>query len=462
MCAQGAAFAAALFVEIGLVLVAAPRAQAQILTTLYSFCSQSGCTDGQYPYAGLVQGSDGNFYGTTYEGGTNGDGTVFKITPSGTLTTLCSFCSGSGCTEGRFPEAGLVQGSDGNFYGTTYEGGTNAFGTVFKITPSGTLTTLYSFCEDCASGNLPMAGLVQGSDGNFYGTTVFGGEANGGTIFKMTSSGTLATLYSFYEGSPRAGLVQGSDGNFYGTTSSGGNYTAGTVFELVVVFPVAKVSPASLTFDNQDVGTTSLPQTVTLSNTGNWPLIVSGLVTSGDFAQTNDCGGSVAVGGSCTINVTFTPTQTATRTGTLTVTDNSNYFSGSQQTVLLAGTGIGPVGSVDPASLDFGHQVLNAPSAAASVKLSSTGTANLIISSITITGPNAADFAASSPCPGTLQRRASCTINVTFTPSTVAEERATLDVNDNATNSPQTVALSGWGKFRSNPGEGQTISFGRQ
>ncbi len=111
---------------------------AQKLTTLYSFAG----SDGLDPYAGLVQGSDGNFYGTTITGGANSEGTVFKITPGGTLTTLHSFAAGS---DGAAPEAGLVQGSDGNFYGTTYYGGVYNAGTVFEITPGGTLTTLHSF-----------------------------------------------------------------------------------------------------------------------------------------------------------------------------------------------------------------------------------------------------------------------------------------------------------------------------
>ena len=220
-------------------------ATAQTLTTLYDFCSQ-GCLDGENPDAGLVQGSDGNFYGTTYEGGANDGGTVFKITPQGTLTTLWQF-GPYPSTNGLLPEAGLVQGSDSNFYGTTYEGGANDDGTVFKITPQGTLTTLWQFSG--TNGIYPMAGLVQGSDGNFYGTTYGGGPTNFyypngyGTVFKITSQGTLTTLWQFGNNPtkgtfPLAGLVQGSDGNFYGTAYEGGltnlNYGSGygTVFKI--------------------------------------------------------------------------------------------------------------------------------------------------------------------------------------------------------------------------------------
>ena len=129
----------------------------------------------------MVQATDGNFYGTTSSGGVancpDGCGTIFKITPSGTLTTLYSFCSIGRCADGTYPTAAPVQATDGNFYGTTYGGGANLSGTVFKITPNGALTTLYSFCpaNGCADGLFPAAGLVQAGDGNSYGTTDEGG-----------------------------------------------------------------------------------------------------------------------------------------------------------------------------------------------------------------------------------------------------------------------------------------------
>ena len=222
------------------------------LTTLYSFCAQTNCTDGAVPFGGLALGRDGHLYGTTTAGGAyNCDshrcGTVFKITSGGSLTTLYGFCSQTNCPDGSYPLAGLVQGSDGNFYGTTYEGGRDDFcpldgcGTVFVITPGGTLTTLYSFCSqtNCPDGAHPVAGLVQGNDGNFYGTS----QANLGTVFKMTPAGTLTTLYRFSgpDGADPGGvLVQASDGNFYGTTEAGGGgglgicseYGCGTVFRI--------------------------------------------------------------------------------------------------------------------------------------------------------------------------------------------------------------------------------------
>jgi uncharacterized repeat protein (TIGR03803 family) len=201
------------------------------LTTLYSFCPQPNCADGADPVGGLTQAADGNFYGTAEWGGAYNVGTVFKVTPGGTLTTLHSFCSQPNCADGQSPN-GLVQATDGNFYGPTIE-------TVYKITPSGTLTTLHSF--DGADGSEPEGRLVQASDGNLYGTTYYGGpncESDGGcgTIFKMTLSGTLTTLYSFAgqpDGSyPSSGLIQATDANFYGTTQYGGAYNYGTIFKI--------------------------------------------------------------------------------------------------------------------------------------------------------------------------------------------------------------------------------------
>jgi uncharacterized protein (TIGR03437 family) len=212
------------------------------ITTLYSFCSLPACADGVQPFAGLVQASDGTFYGTTQGGGTNDHGTVFKLTAGGAETVLYSFCSQTDCADGAAPQSALLQASDGNFYGTTYAGGSNDAGTIFKITPAGTLQTLYRFCSSstsCLDGETPYAGLVQASDGNFYGTTAVGGVYGSGTVFKITIAGTLRTLYSFcsqvgcVDGSwPRAGVIQASDGNFYGTTLKGGTNASGTVFKV--------------------------------------------------------------------------------------------------------------------------------------------------------------------------------------------------------------------------------------
>jgi uncharacterized repeat protein (TIGR03803 family) len=209
------------------------------LTILYNFCSKTNCSDGSTPYAGLTQARDGNFYGTTSAGGAKGGGTIFKITPEGKLSTLYSFCSQANCQDGSDPFAGLIQGFDGNFYGTTSMGGTNNQGTIFKITPRQELTTLYSFCSvaNCIDGATPYAGLTQASNGHLYGTTYSGGAYNEGTVFEVTQADGLMTLHSFNgaDGSEPfvADLIEGADGNFYGTTADGGAYGyGGTVFKI--------------------------------------------------------------------------------------------------------------------------------------------------------------------------------------------------------------------------------------
>lgn len=199
------------------------------LTTLYAF---SGGNDGEYPYDDLLQGPDGLLYGTTYGGGTNAAGTVFQISTKGAFTSLYSFTPGS---DGANPVDGLVLGNDGNLYGANYTDGARAGGTIFRTTTNGLVTVVSSLPRGDNGAN-PYAGLVQATDGNFYGATFYGGASGNGVIFRLTPDGSLTNLYSFTgtnDGSnPYAGLVQASDGNLYGTTDWGGPAGAGTVFRL--------------------------------------------------------------------------------------------------------------------------------------------------------------------------------------------------------------------------------------
>src|SRR5581483_825286 len=164
---------------------------AQTFTAIHSFNG-----NGASPFAGLVLATDGNLYGTTTAGGAYFAGTVFKITPTGRLTTIYSFCPNKyDCSDGLLPDGKLVQATDGNLYGTTLHGGPDEWGTIFKITPEGTLTTLHTF--DYSDGGFPNAGLMQATEGNLYGSSSGAGTYNWGTIFRMNLDGTLATLYNF-------------------------------------------------------------------------------------------------------------------------------------------------------------------------------------------------------------------------------------------------------------------------
>ena len=232
------------------------------LTTLVSFCKAVSCADGADPRSALVQASDGTLYGTTQTGGANGDhGTIFRLKTNGDgLKTLHNFCALTDCADGELPQAGLIQGMDGNFYGATSSSGVNGHGTIFKMTPAGRLTTLYSFCVStgCPDGDSPLAAVVQDSAGNLYGVTAFGGFigpcASGcGTVFKLTPQGTLATLYRFssFDGALPVGLLQATDGNFYGTTQLGGTHNQGTVFQVTAGGTLTTLHSFSMTDGTQ-------------------------------------------------------------------------------------------------------------------------------------------------------------------------------------------------------------------
>ena len=238
---------------------------------LYSFCQDfliNNCLDGLEPAGGVIQATDGNFYGTTYWGGPqnnscpSGCGTLFQLTPGGKLYTFYSFCSVGDCPDGRYPFAGLVQASDGNLYGTTQSGGTaNSQGTIFRVELSTlSLTTIYQFCGQdlCPDGAQPSVALIQATDGRLYGTTMYGGvhgqggTPNAGTIFNVTLGGRLTTLYTFGDsangnvGINPNGLFQATNGDLYGTTQSSVNDESfGTAFSLSMnIRPFVEVNPS--------------------------------------------------------------------------------------------------------------------------------------------------------------------------------------------------------------------------
>jgi uncharacterized repeat protein (TIGR03803 family) len=238
---------------------------------IYSF---DGTAHGKTPRSGLTLSTDGNFYGTTLQGGISNYGTIFKITPAGTLTMIHQFAY----ADGTNPYAPPIQGTDGSYYGTTSTGGTGS-GTVYKITSAGVYSVLHTF--SFSQGASAYAPLIQANDGNFYGTTSSGGAAGGGgEVFKITSTGVLTVLYSFdftHGSHPNSPLVQGSDGNFYGTVSGGGTLDGGVVFKLTP----AKILTVLYNFDAKPA-----------SVDGKFP--DGGLVqaTDGNFYGVTDGGGT--------------------------------------------------------------------------------------------------------------------------------------------------------------------------
>jgi uncharacterized repeat protein (TIGR03803 family) len=252
--------------------------------------------DGVDPGGGLIQARDGNFYGTTSGGGAYGNGTVFRMTPEGQLTTIVSF---DNIGFARNPGGRLQEGSDGNFYGIA-EGGVGGNGTLFRVTPAGILTTLHSF--NCFDGQEPNGGLIEANDGNFYGTAPYCGANSGtyynvGTAFRAAPSGAVTPLFAFtgvggaYPGAnPYAGLIQGSDGNLYGTTGNQGSHGIGNVFRIIMPGPLltATRSHRHLVLSWRTNYTGFTLQSSTNLASANWTTCSnSPVVSGGQFVVTN-------------------------------------------------------------------------------------------------------------------------------------------------------------------------------
>jgi uncharacterized repeat protein (TIGR03803 family) len=257
------------------------------LTTLYTFCTaQVQCPNGKPTPAGLTVGTDGNFYGLSQSSAGPAGQVFFRLTPLGAYTAITALSGSDGNPAGVAPAAGakLVLGSDGNFYGVDAGSG-SASGSVFQITPAGVFTTLYTFTAATgginSDGSKPYGRLTQASDGNFYGTTWLGGTYGVGTVFRITTGGAFTSLYSFGTAgglgsantdgyTPFAGLTQGSDGNLYGGTTAGGAHGRGTLFRMTtggVLSPLHQFSGATNLAFNVNVfpATISLGQNATLS-----------------------------------------------------------------------------------------------------------------------------------------------------------------------------------------------------
>ncbi len=323
------------------------------ITSIYNFCLRLSCTDGTTPESAPVLGSDGNLYGTTTGIG-YGYGTIYKMTLSGKLTTLYTFCSLANCADGSAPN-GLVAASDGNFYGTTFEGGTSKAGTIFKITPAGHFTSLYSFCSlaNCADGFSPVASPIEGIDGNLYGTTWQ--SPTGGVLYRFTLAGDFKVLYSFCRGirlcsagSGPVALVQDANGNFFGTTQYGGGSGGyGTVFELT-----AKQQFINLhTFDKTDGAYPD--EALTLANDGNF----YGITAEGGPANAGTIFEITAAGGFRTL-YTFAPPYGDEPAGPLLQGTNGNLYGTTP-----SNPGYDPLGTVFEFSNGLGQSVRTAPAA---------------------------------------------------------------------------------------------------
>jgi uncharacterized repeat protein (TIGR03803 family) len=324
-------------------------------TILHSFSGP----DGAHPLTGLLLDSAGNLYGSTYSGGSNAPtqtpaGNVFELTNSGgtyTFNVLYNFETGP--ADGQSPDA-LVMDSAGNIYGATAYGGTAGYGTVFELVKASgySETVLYNFTNSGGDGGSPFEGVIIDSAGNLYGTTYSGGASNSGTIFELVNNnGSYAekVLYSFTGAdgaNPWAGLTTDDSGNLYGTTMNGGALGYGTVFQLAAALtPEVNLSPPSLTFGPQQLGTSSTAQTETVTNTGTANLTISTVTIGGanasDFLETDTCtGATLTPNGTCSISVTFAPVGRAglgAQSGFISIADNA---TGSPQSISLSGTGI--------------------------------------------------------------------------------------------------------------------------
>jgi uncharacterized repeat protein (TIGR03803 family) len=244
------------------------------LTSLYSFCALADCADGIRPVVAPILGSDGNFYGATENGGNTDAGTVYKMTIGGKLTTLYSFCPTAPCSDGVGP-VGVIEGSNGNFYGVADEGGAYNDGTFFELTSLGEFRVLHSFCaqKGCSTGANPGASPMQASNGNFYGTATIGGFHSGGVVYEITPGGSYKALYNFCSQTncadgayPQATLVQDANGNLYGTTLNGGAYGNGTVFEITPTDQYIVIHSFNANDDTDGAFPQSAP---TLANDGN-------------------------------------------------------------------------------------------------------------------------------------------------------------------------------------------------
>jgi len=455
-------------------------------TTLYNF---QGGTDGEYPYGGVVFDQAGNLYGATIDGGANSNGTVFELSPNGggswAETILYSF--GATSSDGEGPVGALTFDQSGNLYGATLTGGNptcdhdgfQSCGTVFELSPNGSggwsETTLFAFPTGDSGGYGPNGGLIFDHSGNLYGTTPDGGanscEGSGGcgTAFEVSPNGsgpwTETLLYSFGASSddgifPLGGVIFDQSGNLYGTTEETGSaytYGAGTVFQL---------SP-----NGSGGWTETILHNFQLTNDGNGPSGVLIFDQSGNLYGTTYAGGNAVCPNSCGTAFELSPNGSGGWDETIlyefqggsdgggpaagVIFDQSGHLYGTTQLGGGSASCTGGCGTVfeisresfaaiAPTSVGFGNQNDGTTSAAATATLTNTGNLPFTVSSIAITGANSAEFGQTNNCT-ILGASATCTIDVTFSPSSAGAASATLTVTENAPDSSLSVSLTGTG-----------------
>jgi hypothetical protein len=400
---------------------------------------QSGTTSGVG--AGPVAVVTGDFNGDGVPDlavANGGDDTVWILLGQGNGT----FTAGSPIAAGQTPASMVAADLNGDgILDLAVADSAGASASILLGNGNGTFTATNS----ASTGNGPSGLAVADLNGDgIPDLAVANAIDNTAAVLLGNGNGTFQTALSSATGTSPASTAVGDfngDGRLDLAVADQGS---GAVSVLIQA-PLVTLTPGTLTFASQVVGTTSAAQTVTLTNTGSATLSVSSIAAGGDFSQTNACGASLAAGANCTISVTFTPTTTGTRTGAVTVTDSA---SGSPQTLTLSGNGTLPAVSLTPGSLSFGNQQVGTASAAKNVTLANTGTGPLTIAGISFGGSNPSDFGQSNTCPvspATLASGSTCVISVIFGPTAAGPRSASLSVTDNASGSPQSVTLTGTG-----------------
>jgi hypothetical protein len=458
-----------------------------------------------FPTANPIQANCDNCVDLQY------DAFVAKFNPAGSALVYSTYLGGSSWDNGT----AIAVGAAGDAYVTGWtssedfptvnpfqsrmRGIQNAF--VARLNPAGSALVYSTYLggsnNDAANGigvdsagNAYVAGGTQSVNFptvNAFQPTYGGGTANA-FVAELNSAGSALVYSSFLGGSywdVGYGLATDGAGNAYvtgftystdfprvdqisgackGTCGSGGEVSDAFVSKIIgAAAPVVSLSPNTLTFPSQAVNTSSTALPVTLSNTGSATLSIASIVASTNFGETNDCEGSVAASGTCTINVTFTPTATGTLNGSLTITDDNNGVLGSTQTVTLTGTGTAPSVSLSTTSVSFSNQAVGTTSAPSPVTVTNNGTGSLNFTSIAVTG----DFsvtASGTTCITSTSVAASsnCVINVTFTPTATGSRSGSLTLTDNASGSPQIVSLSGTGTAPAVGLSPTSVSFSNQ